>query len=81
MRHRVLLILVALYCSCNRAPKQANIRGAALQIKENFESMAGIAIGYPGESDVLRRSLQDEEQPNAGRRAREFAFEGRHSPC
>jgi nitroreductase len=47
---------------------------------EDFESMAGIAIGYPGERDTLPPDLLEKEQPNARKSAREFAFEGRYTP-
>jgi len=47
---------------------------------EDFESMAGIAIGYPGERDVLPADLQEKEQPNLRKSVREFAFEGRYTP-
>ncbi len=47
---------------------------------EDFESIAGIAIGYPGERDALPPDLLEKEQPNARKSAREFAFEGRYAP-
>jgi nitroreductase len=45
---------------------------------EDFESMIGIAIGYPGERDTLPKELHEKEQPNARKSVREFAFEGRY---
>lgn len=47
---------------------------------EEFESLAGIAIGYPGERDDLPSELRDKEQPNGRKSTREFAFEGRYAP-
>lgn len=53
----------------------------ALGVPEaEFESIAGIAIGYPGAVDELPSALQDKEQPNARRSTREFVFEGRYAP-
>ena len=46
---------------------------------EDFESIIGIAIGYPGPRDVLPDDLHEKEQPNARKRSSEFAFEGRYS--
>ncbi len=46
---------------------------------EDFESMAGIAIGYPGEREELPPDLLEKEQPNARKSTREFAFEGRYT--
>jgi nitroreductase len=47
---------------------------------EDFESIAGIAVGYPGERAELPADLLEKEQPNARKSAREFAFEGRYTP-
>ena len=41
--------------------------------------MAGIAIGYSGERDVLPADLQEKEQPNLRKSVREFAFQGRYT--
>jgi nitroreductase len=46
---------------------------------EDFESMIGIAIGYPGTREVLPNDLHEKEQPNTRKRSAEFAFEGRYS--
>ncbi|HYP97499.1 MAG TPA: nitroreductase family protein [Polyangiaceae bacterium] len=46
---------------------------------EDFESMIGIAIGYPDSRDVLPGDLHEKEQPNARKPTREFAFEGSYS--
>jgi nitroreductase len=48
--------------------------------REDFESMAGVAIGYPGERDALPADLHAKEQPNARKSVRTFAFEGRYAP-
>jgi nitroreductase len=45
---------------------------------EEFESLIGIAIGYPGEREALPSDLHEKEQPNARKSVREFAFEGRY---
>ncbi len=45
---------------------------------EDFESMIGIAIGYPGERDELPSDLHEKELPNTRKSVREFAFEGRY---
>jgi len=47
--------------------------------REDFESMIGIAVGYPDERQVLPADLHEKEQPNARKSVREFAFEGRYS--
>ena len=46
---------------------------------DDFESMIGIAIGYPGELEHLPEELHQKEQPSARKSVREFAFEGRYS--
>ncbi|MET0284853.1 MAG: nitroreductase family protein [Polyangiales bacterium] len=43
----------------------------------DYESMIGIAIGYPGERESLPPELHERELPNQRRSVREFAFEGR----
>jgi nitroreductase len=48
--------------------------------EEDFESIAGIAIGYPGERESLPSDLHAKEQPNSRKSTREFAFEGRYQP-
>ena len=45
---------------------------------EDFESMVGIAVGYPDEREVLPSDLHEKEQPNTRKSVREFAFEGRY---
>ena len=46
---------------------------------EDFESVIGIAIGYPGPREGLPNDLHEKEQPNARKSSSEFAFEGRYS--
>lgn len=46
---------------------------------EDFESMIGIAIGYPGSREILPNELHEKEQPSARKRTTEFAFEGVYS--
>jgi nitroreductase len=43
----------------------------------DYESMIGIAVGYPGERESLPPALHERELPNQRRSVREFAFEGR----
>lgn len=45
-----------------------------------FDSMAGIAIGYPDPREALPADLHEKEQPNARKSVREFAFEGSYQP-
>ena len=45
----------------------------------DFESMIGVAVGYPDSRHVLPGDLHEKEQPNARKRTSEFAFEGRYS--
>ncbi len=45
----------------------------------DFDSMVGIAIGYPGELEDLPAELHQKEQPTTRKSVREFAFEGRYS--
>jgi hypothetical protein len=47
---------------------------------EDFQSMAGIAIGYPGNPQALPADLLEKEQPNTRKSVWEFAFEGRYTP-
>lgn len=47
--------------------------------EEDFESIVGVAIGYPAERETLPADLHEKEQPNARKSVREFAFEGRYS--
>ncbi|HEY6882076.1 MAG TPA: nitroreductase family protein [Polyangiales bacterium] len=52
---------------------------AAFGVPEaEFESMAAIAIGYPGTRESLPPELHEKELPNARKSVREFAFEGRY---
>lgn len=46
--------------------------------REEFDAIAGIAIGYPGERTSLPEDLHAKELPNARKSTREFAFEGRY---
>jgi nitroreductase len=46
---------------------------------EEFESIAGIAVGYPGKVLELPSDLREKERPNARKSRRQFAFEGRYS--
>lgn len=48
--------------------------------EQDFESIAGIAIGYPAERATLPEDLHLREQPNARKSTREFVFEGRFLP-
>jgi nitroreductase len=47
---------------------------------EEFESVAGIAIGYPGERETLPADLYEREQPTTRKSTSEFVFEGRYVP-
>jgi nitroreductase len=54
---------------------------AALGVPENeFESMAAIAIGYPGDPQDLPPELLTKEQPTLRKRQHEFVFNGRYIP-
>jgi nitroreductase len=44
--------------------------------RDEYESMAAIAIGYPAERDSLPADLHEKEEPNARKSTREFVFEG-----
>jgi nitroreductase len=44
-----------------------------------FEAIAGIAIGYPGERAELPSDLNDKEEPNTRKSTREFVFEGSYT--
>jgi nitroreductase len=46
---------------------------------EEFESIAGIAVGHPGEITELPSDLREREHPNGRKSTRQFAFEGRYS--
>ena len=46
----------------------------------DFESIVGVAIGYPDEHDVLPSDLHEKEQPTTRKPISEFAFEERYSP-
>jgi nitroreductase len=48
--------------------------------RDDFESMAGVAIGLPGEREALPADLHAKELPNARKSVRDFAFEGRYAP-
>ena len=43
-----------------------------------FESIAGIAVGYPADRSSLPSDLHDKEQPNTRKSTREFVFEGQY---
>ena len=47
--------------------------------QSDYESIAAIAIGYPGERESLPSDLHEREQPNARKSTREFVFEGRYA--
>jgi nitroreductase len=52
---------------------------AALAVpEEEFESLAAIAVGYPGEASELPADLAAKEVPNARKSQREFVFAGRY---
>ena len=54
---------------------------AALGVPEHeFESMAAIAIGYPGDPQDLPAELAAKEQPTLRKRQHEFVFNGRYIP-
>jgi nitroreductase len=44
----------------------------------DFDAIAGIAVGYPGDRESLPGDLHEREQPNARKSTREFVFEGRY---
>jgi len=48
--------------------------------ESEFESIAGVAVGYPGNVEDLPPDLRDKEQPNTRKSRQEFAFEGRYTP-
>jgi nitroreductase len=45
-----------------------------------FESVAGIAVGYPAAPEELPAELRDQDQPSTRRSQATFAFEGRYTP-
>lgn len=47
-----------------------------LNVSEDYELHAVIAIGYQGEKDALLENLQEREQPNNRRPLKESLFEG-----
>jgi nitroreductase len=47
--------------------------------RDEFESLAAIAIGYPGPATDLPADLVAKERPNSRKSQREFAFRGRYS--
>ena len=47
-----------------------------LQVPQEFELLAVIAIGYQGEKDALPENLQEREKPNDRRALNESLFEG-----
>jgi len=48
--------------------------------QDQFDSVAGIAIGYPADRSSLPSDLHDKEQPNTRKSTREFVFEGQYRP-
>lgn len=46
-----------------------------------FESIAGVAVGYPGDLEELPEDLREKERPNGRKSKREFVFEGRYKPA
>jgi nitroreductase len=53
---------------------------AALGVpEEEFQSIAAIAVGYPGAASELPADLAAKEAPNARKSQRQFAFAGRYS--
>jgi nitroreductase len=47
---------------------------------EEFESIAGVAIGYPDSREVLPEALREKETPTSRKSRKEFVFEGRYLP-
>jgi nitroreductase len=45
-----------------------------------YESLAAVAVGYPGARDELPADVAEREVPNSRRSARTFAFKGRFAP-
>jgi nitroreductase len=48
--------------------------------RDQYESMAAIAIGYPGERTDLPPDVAEREVPSARRNVQTFAFKGRYQP-
>jgi nitroreductase len=48
--------------------------------QDEFESIAGIAIGHPADRSELPSDLHEKEQPNTRKSTREFVFEGSYRP-
>jgi len=52
----------------------------ALGVPEaEFESIASVAVGYPGSLEDLPTELREKEAPNTRKRRSEFVFEGRYA--
>ena len=54
---------------------KANAR-EALNVPDDFELHAVIAIGYQGEKEALPENLQEREEPNGRNPLKAFLFEG-----
>lgn len=50
-----------------------------LNIPQNFDLHAVIAIGYQGEKEILDENLQKRENPNTRKPLKELVFEGKVS--
>jgi hypothetical protein len=48
-----------------------------LELSDDFQVEAMIAIGLPAEDEVLDEELQEKEEPSDRKLIHEFAFEGR----
>jgi nitroreductase len=48
--------------------------------EDQFESIAGIAIGYPDAREVLPEALREKETPTSRKGRGAFVFEGRYQP-
>ena len=48
--------------------------------EKDFESIAGIAVGYPDAAHELPAELRGSEQPSGRKSQRTFVFEGRYLP-
>lgn len=52
---------------------------AALGVPEaDFESMVGVAIGYPDDAAVLPEAIREKEKPTTRKSTRSFVFAGRY---
>ena len=47
--------------------------------RDEYEAMAAIAVGYPGDAESLPDDLKAREHPSSRKPASEFAFRGRYT--